>query len=102
MKILDYKWGNYRNKLILIFSLINFFILLYSIFIDKKNSHKYKIVAISYANHKFLKQVKINKFTALNVGKVDEYYNYKPDDIDIIFLSRAINYKTFDNFSKKE
>jgi len=79
------KWDNYYDKSILILSLINLYIILCSIWIEKKHSHKYKIVAISYANNKYLKQLKINKFTAIHVGKVDEYYSYGPDDIDVNF-----------------
>ena len=74
-------WAKYN----FLFSLINFYIILYSIMIEKKHSHKYKVVAISYADKKYFKQLKINKFTAINVGKVDKYYNYKPEDIDIDF-----------------
>ena len=80
MKI-NFKLNN-NYKLIFIILLINVYIILNSILIDKKHSHKYKVVAISYGNYKYLKQLKINKFTAIHVGKVDEYYSYKPDDID--------------------
>ena len=64
------------------------FILYFIYFYIEKEEKKYhyKIVAISYANNKFIKQLKINKLTAINVGKVDEYYSYKFDDIDLNFL----------------
>ena len=77
-----------NKKYIFMCFLISFYIILYSNLIEKKYSHKYKVVAISYANYKYLKQLKINKFTALNVGKVDEYYSYKPDDIDVNFKKK--------------
>ena len=67
-----------KSKIIIILLFINFYIIF-------KNNH-YKIVAISYASNKYLKQLTINKLTAINVGKVDEYYNYKFDDIDLNFL----------------
>jgi len=69
-----------KKKLILAFIFLN--ILFLSILIGKKLKNKYRIIAISYANEKYAKHLKINKFTAINVGKVDEYYSYKPDDID--------------------
>ena len=50
--------------------------MLFSIFVEKKSYHDYKIVAISYGDKKFIKQLKINEFTAINVGKVNEYYSY--------------------------
>ena len=70
----------YIKKYIL--SLIIFCLIIISILIERKFCHNYKIVAISYANEKFLKQLKINKLTAINIGKVDEYYSYNFDDID--------------------
>ena len=50
----DYIW----KKSKFIYSLISSLITLYSIFIEKKHSYKYKIVAISYANYKYFKQLK--------------------------------------------
>ena len=49
---------------------------------------KPKIVAISYADQSFQNQLLINKKTALEVGKVDEYYSYGPNDIDINFKEK--------------
>ena len=82
--MIDYKW----KKSKFLYSLFSFYIALYSIMIDKKHNHKYKIVAISYADYKYFKQLKVNKFTAINVGKVDKYYSYKPEDIDINFKKK--------------
>ena len=76
MSFINYKIK--KSKIIIILLFINFYIIL-------KNNH-YKIVAISYASNKYLKQLTINKLTAINVGKVDEYYTYKFDDIDLNFL----------------
>lgn len=81
---IDYKW----KKSKFLFSLIIFYTELYSILIEKKHSHKYKIIAISYGDYKYIKQLKINKFTAINIGKVDKYYSYKPEDIDINFKNK--------------
>ena len=78
------KWGKYQS----IFSLFSIYLILHSISIEKKHSHKYKVVAISYADYKYFKCLKINKFTAKNVGKVDLYYDYKPEDIDIDFKKK--------------
>ena len=71
---------NYKNKKSIII------ILLYFIYFYIEKKYHYKLVAISYANNKFIKQLKINQLTAINVGKVDEYYSYKFDDIDLNFL----------------
>jgi len=81
---IDFESKNYK----FLFSLLIFYIILNSILIEKKQSHKYKVVAISYANYKYFKQLKVNKFTAINVGKVDKYYSYKPEDIDIDFQKK--------------
>ena len=86
MAIKNYK--NKKLKKIIILSFINFFILLNQILIKKKNNKNYKIVAISYASENFMKQLKINKLTAIKVGKVDEYYSYKFDDIDLNFVEK--------------
>lgn len=75
-----------RKKILLLF--INFYIILISIVKNIKHYHNYKIVAISYADEKYIKQLKINKLTAFNIGKVDEYYSYKFDDIDLNFKKK--------------
>lgn len=48
----------------------------------------FKIIAISYANKKYRKQLKLNKKSALEVGKVDEYYSYGPNNIDYEFQKK--------------
>ena len=50
--------------------------------------HKNKILAISYANKLYKRQLLLNKKTAIKVGKVDKYYSYGPDDIDPIFKEK--------------
>jgi hypothetical protein len=84
---INFRFKKYIIKYIkkYILSLIIFCLIIISILIERKFCHNYKIVAISYANEKFLKQLKINKLTAINIGKVDEYYSYNFDDIDLIF-----------------
>lgn len=80
---------NYKK--IIILSLINFYILFNQILIKKKINKNYKIVAISYASDNFRKQLKINELTAIKIGKVDEYYSYKFEDIDLNFLENNID-----------
>ena len=54
----------------------------------KNNETVPKIVAISYANELFERELLINKKSALEVGKVDKYYSYGPKDIDPIFQEK--------------
>jgi hypothetical protein len=82
MKFINFK----LNKFILLF--INFYILVISILIENNHHHKYKIVAISFASDNFVKQLKINRLTAIKIGKADEYFYYKPDDIDLDFKKK--------------
>lgn len=77
----------YNEKIIIIaIILINIFIIEY--FFKNKTCSKHKIIGISYANKKYQKQLKINKISALKVGKVDEYYSYGPNDIDSEFRKK--------------
>ena len=55
MALLYYKIKKSKIKIILYF--INFYIILFSK--EKKCYHKYKIVAISYANWRFKKELKV-------------------------------------------
>ena len=61
-----------------------FFIILY---LNKKNKSNIKprIIAISYSNKRYQEQLKLNKKSALEVGKVDIHYSYGPEDIDSDF-----------------
>ena len=94
-----YKRSNFKTKLnkILSKSIIIFIFLicmLALIIIGKYNNNylyfkkKPKIVAISYANDLYQKQLKVNKKSAIEVGEVDEYYSYGPDDIDPVFREK--------------
>ena len=47
-----------------------------------------KIVAISYSNERYQKQLKFNKKSALEIGKVDEFYDYGPEDIEAEFMEK--------------
>ena len=49
---------------------------------DSKFNKTYKIVAISYGNEQFAKQLEFNGKSALETAKVNEFYGYTPDDID--------------------
>ena len=86
-----------RNKLIykLFILLIMIYLYLINDILKKKYENKinnnktfFKIVAISYADQLFQKQLLINKKTALEIGKVNEYYSYGPNDIDINFKEK--------------
>ena len=69
--------------LFILFEFINFK------FDRNKNCHKKpKIIAISYSNKGFQRQLKINKKSAIEVGKVNEYYSYGPEDIDHEFKEK--------------
>ena len=94
-----YKRSNFKTKLnkklsksIIIF--IFLICMLALIMIGKYNNNylyfkkKPKIVAISYANDLYQKQLKVNKKSAIEVGEVDEYYSYGPDDIDPVFREK--------------
>jgi len=86
MKFINFKFKKSKIKFILFF--INICILDISILIENNHYHKYKIVGISYADDKYMKQLRINKLTAINIGKVDEYFYYKPNDIDLNFKKK--------------
>ena len=47
-----------------------------------------KIIAISYGNELYQKQLAWNKKSALEVGKVDEHYSFGPNDIDLQFKEK--------------
>ena len=47
-----------------------------------------RIIAISYGNEKYQRQLKVNRKSALEIGMVDEYYNYGPNDIDKEFKKK--------------
>ena len=57
-----------------------------------KSSQK-KIIGISYSNNEYQTQIRFCKKSALEIGKVDLFYSYGPNDIDIEF--KQINYNIF-------
>ena len=59
MVLINCKPKKNKKKTKIVFFIINFYIILFSILIKKKYAHNYKIVAISYADEKFIKQLKI-------------------------------------------
>ena len=57
----------------------------------KNNSNKkrnYKIVAISYGNEAYTKQLEFNGKSALEIAKVDKFYGYTPKDIEPEFREK--------------
>ena len=54
----------------------------------KISIRNYKIIAISYSNYKYRRQLHVNKISAIKVGKVDKYYSYGPKDIDKNFYEK--------------
>ena len=57
-------------------------------FIKSNNKKKYKIVAITYSNHLYLRQMSLNKKSAIEVGEVDQHYSYGPNDLDKGFIEK--------------
>ena len=55
---------------------------------NNNNNFKPKIIAITYANAIFQKQLEFNKKSALEIGKVDEHIIYGPNDIDPEFKEK--------------
>lgn len=49
------------------------------------------IVAINYANKKYIKAQKFNSYTAIDKGKVDEVISYSPYNIDLIFKEKNLD-----------
>ena len=68
---------------------------MYSLFGDKinkliksTNKRNYKIIAISYSNDLYLRQISLNKKSALEAGEVDKHYSYGPNDLDKDFIEK--------------
>ena len=59
--------------------------------LNKTNQRKYKIIAITYANNLYQKQIKLNRKSALEIGNVDEHLAYGPSDIDELFKKKNKN-----------
>ena len=56
--------------------------------VDDILNQKYKIVAISYGSEQYNKQLEYNGKSALEIAKVNEFYGYKPKDIDHDFREK--------------
>ena len=54
-------------------------------------SNNPKIIGISYANYVYEKQLEYCKKSALEIGKVDKFYDYGPQDIDLGFKQENID-----------
>ena len=83
----------FKNKYILLMIILIFIILIILLIIENNNiyinKNKYnKIIGISYANDRFKTQLEYNRKSAIEIGKVDEYYGYGPDDIDKEFKEK--------------
>lgn len=53
-----------------------------------KTNIRPRIIAISYSNEIYQQQLYFNKKSALEVGKVDFHYSYRPNDIDPDFREK--------------
>ena len=56
--------------------------------VDDIINQKYKIVAISYGSEQYDKALEYNGKSALEIAKVNEFYGYKPKDIDHDFREK--------------
>ena len=56
--------------------------------VDDVLNKNYKIVAISYGSEQYDKQLEYNGKSALEIAKVNEFYGYKPKDIDHDFREK--------------
>ena len=56
---------------------------------NKENTNNgSKIVAITFGNSIFRRQIELNRKSALEVGEVDEHYAYNPHDLDEAFKKK--------------
>lgn len=55
---------------------------------NKSKDKRPKIIAITYGNQFFRKQMEFNRKSALEVGQVDEHYSFGPEDIDKDFREK--------------
>ena len=81
----------YVKIFISIFILLTYFFIRLYIYIINNFIYKNikpKIIAISYSNEKYQRQLKLNRKSALEVGRVDIYYSYGPNDIDPDFQKK--------------
>ena len=99
--------NNKKSNFLLKFEIVSFFLILIFINITielngnknkisitslnknaQNTSKNFKIIAISYSNNIYQRQLKLNKKSALEVGKVDEHFSYGPDDLDKEFKEK--------------
>ena len=59
-----------------------------SITLNNNNYNKSKVIGISYSNNLYQTQLKLCKKSALEIGKVDYFYDYGPEDIDLNFKNK--------------
>ena len=78
----------YLTKFLIIIILLSYFFIILYIYKKEKQNKKPRIIAISYSNKIYQEQLKLNKKSALEVGKVDIHYCYGPDDIDSDFKQK--------------
>ena len=82
-----------REMLYIIYYL--WYIIEWIILLFKYGSKAYRNIRFekeAYANEDYKLQVKFNKFTAEKIGKVDKFYSYTPQDIDLNFRKENENY----------
>ena len=89
------------NKLYIsiIFVFLNTFFYLYlnkrnennSKTLNNNNSNKPKVIGISYSDNRYQTQLQLCKKSALEIGKVDYFYDYGPEGIDIYFKQKNID-----------
>ena len=87
-KLLIFNFNKNKNIVIILLILFFIFILILNKVISFKKNSTLKIVAISYSNEKYQTQLKYNKKSAIEIGKVDEYYEYGPNDIEYEFKQK--------------
>ena len=99
--------NNKKSNFLLKFEIVSFFLILIFINITielngnknkisitslnknaQNTSKNFKIIAISYSNNIYQRQLKLNRKSALEVGKVDEHFSYGPDDLDKEFKEK--------------
>ena len=103
MKLNSLSLTDYKNYIIINKIYINIFLIFLNTFvclyIDEKyennsrnvknnNLYKPKIIGISYSNIRYQTQLQLCKKSALEIGKVDYFYDYGPEDIDLNFKNK--------------
>lgn len=55
---------------------------------NESNNNKSKIVAITFGNSYFRRQIELNRKSALEIGQVNEHYSFSPHDLDNEFKKK--------------